>query len=207
MGQGNLRAVIDELSASEIVFTTALAERFGVSRSTLSKACASGRLERIASGAYRSAAVPPSEYDEISAAWKLTSPDRAGFERIAPSSWDGVAIGGTTAAAVNGIGDFHLAPIVLYTPSRFNTRRAGIRSVKRAIERCEVDFSAGFPVTTMERTLVDLVLDGVDPSLIEDALDDALEKGADLEVLSGYLSKLPPACKPRAELSFRKVLL
>ena len=53
----------------------------------------------------------------------------------------------------------------------------------RDISRNEVSFASGIPVTSIERTLVDLVLDGEDPSLVEDALSDAREKGLDEERL------------------------
>ena len=78
--------LINELSASERVFTTAQAFRLGVSRDALAKACASGRLVRVAHGAYRMAGVPPTEYDELIAVWKLTRPALFFHER---ASWEG----------------------------------------------------------------------------------------------------------------------
>ena len=53
MKYANNIAAIDELSASEGVFTTAQAQRLGISRNALSHACKVGRLERVAHGAYR----------------------------------------------------------------------------------------------------------------------------------------------------------
>ena len=55
MKYANNIAAIDELSASEGVFTTAQAQRLGISRNALSHACKVGRLERVAHGAYRCA--------------------------------------------------------------------------------------------------------------------------------------------------------
>lgn len=68
------RAIINELSASERVFTTSQAKRLGVTRDALAKACSAGNLIRVVHGAYRMAGVPPTEIDELIAIWKLTQP-------------------------------------------------------------------------------------------------------------------------------------
>ena len=183
---------IDSLSASEGVFTTAQAERLGISRSALAKACSAGRLVRLVHGAYRSAAVTSSPADEIAAAWKLTSPEKMLHERMAYGAWDGIAVGGTTAASLIGIGDFFLTPIRMYAPRRLKTRNSDVRFSVRQISREDVDFEHGFAVTTPERTIVDLVLDDEEPSLVRDACDDALEKGLDLEKLRAIVRRLTP---------------
>lgn len=58
MKYANNIAAIDELSASEGVFTTAQAQRLGISRNALSHAYKVGRLERVAHGAYRLSGAP-----------------------------------------------------------------------------------------------------------------------------------------------------
>ena len=183
---------IDSLSASEGVFTTAQAARLGISRNALAKACSAGRLVRLAHGAYRSAAATSSPTDEIAAAWKLTSPEKMLHERMAYGAWDGIAVGGTTAASLIGIGDFFLTPICMYTPRRLKTRNPDVRSSVRQISREDVGFDHGFAVTRPERTIVDLVLDDEEPSLVRDACDDALEKGLDLEKLRAIVRQLTP---------------
>lgn len=173
------RALINELSASERVFTTAQAERLGVSRDALAKACASGRLFRIAHGAYRMAGVPQTELDELIALWKLTKPALFFHERASREGWDGIAVSGPTAASVLGIGDFYLSPYRLVAPRRIRSNASNVTFATRRVEREDVSFSEGFPVTRLERTLVDLVLDDEDPSLVVDALEDARSKGVD----------------------------
>lgn len=170
---------IDSLSASEGVFTTAQAERFGISRGALAKACASGRIVRLAQGVYRSAAATSSPWDEVAAAWKLTAPSKMLHERMNRDSWEGFAIGGTTAASLNGIGDFYLTPIRMYTPKRFKTRNSEVHASVRRIDWEDVGFEYGFAVTRIERTIVDLILDDEDLSLVHDAYCDALKKGFD----------------------------
>lgn len=97
MNYKNNIAAIDELSASEGVFTTAQALRLGITRNALAHACKVSRLERVAHGAYRLAGAPSSSTDELAAIWKLTSPSAFSWERQA--EWDGVAVGGATAGA------------------------------------------------------------------------------------------------------------
>ena len=181
---------IDSLSASEGVFTTAQAARLGISRSALAKACAAGKLVRLAHGAYRSAAVTSSPADEIAAAWKLTSPEKMLHERMSYGAWDGIAVGGTTAASLIGIGDFFLTPICMYAPRRLKTRNPDVRFCVRQISREDVDFEHGFAVTKPERTIVDLVLDDEELSLVRDAYDDALAKGFDAKRLRAIVEGL-----------------
>jgi len=169
-------SLIIELSESEGgVFTAAQAVRFGITRNALSNAVSSGRLERVVHGAYRMAGVPASRTDELVAVWKLTDPSAFSYERLA--RWDGVTAGGTTASNVLGIGDFFLSPYRLYTARRFNSRLSVARFSIRAVDEDDVAIVSGVPVTKPERTVVDLTIDREDPSLVEDALADALRGG------------------------------
>ena len=180
-------AAINELSASERVFTTAQAERLGVPRDALAKACASGSLVRIVHGAYRMAGVPPTELDELVAVWKLTKPALFYHERASYEHWDGIAVSGHTAASILGIGDFYLSPYRLVAPRRMRSNALSATFATRRVEREDVSFSEGLPVTGPERTLVDLVLDDEDPSLVADALEGAREGGLDVTRLEGLV--------------------
>lgn len=189
MSNENHIARLDELSASEGVFTTAQALRMGVTRNALSRAAASGRAERLLKGAYKLAAVPGSPTDELAAVWKLTDPPRFTWERM--RSWDGVTVGGSTASALLGIGDLHLSPYRIYAPRRINSRLGCASFARRDIDPKDVTWISGLPVTRAERTLMDLVLDDEDPSLVEDALADAARKGLDLSRLRELAGSQP----------------
>ena len=175
MKYANNIAAIDELSASEGVFTTAQAQRLGISRNALSHACKVGRLERVAHGAYRLSGAPSSETDELAAIWKLTASTAFSWERQA--KWDGVAVGGSTAAWLLGIGDFHLSPYRIYAPERINSKIESARFGVRNIDEGDMAWMGGLPVTRAERTLADLCLDCEDPSLVEGAFRDAAAQG------------------------------
>ena len=117
----HIRAIA-ELSESEGVFTTAQAARLGITRDALHDAAESGRLERVMRGAYRLVGSGSAHTDELAAIWKLTDPARFTWERMRPDAWDGIAIGGTTAASLQGIGDFFASPYRIFSPKRINSR-------------------------------------------------------------------------------------
>lgn len=180
-------SAMNELSASEGVFTSRQATRLGITAKALFQAAASGRAERIAHGAYRLAGTPATERDHVAAIWKLTAPAKFTHERMA--AWDGIAIGGASAASILGIGDFWLSPYRIYAPKRTNSRKAEASFAVRSVEECDIAWVDGLSVTKLERTLVDLCLDFEDPSLVEDALRDAARKGLDYERVTFLISR------------------
>ncbi len=169
----NRVASIAQLSESEGVFTTAQAERLGIPRDALHDAVKAGRLERIMRGAYRMVGAGVTYVDELIAVWKLTNPAKFTYERMKTSTWDGVVVGGSTAASLLEVGDFHLSTYRLYSPKRFNTRNRAANFGRRNVSRSQVAFVKGIPVTRPERTIFDLMLDNEDFSLIGNALHDA----------------------------------
>ena len=90
-------STIAELAQSEGgVFTAAQAARLGVPRDALSHAVRASRLERVVRGAYRLVGTAPNELDLATALWKLTAPAAFSHERAV--RWDGIVVGGATAA-------------------------------------------------------------------------------------------------------------
>ena len=152
------------------MFTTAQAARIGIPRDALHGAAEAGRVVGIARGAYRLVGSGSEQTDELVAAWKLTAPDRFTHERLQAEAWDGVAVGGATAASLLGIEDFYLSPYRIYAPRRINSRNKAVSFAVRRVARDEVSFASGLPVTTPERTIFDLVADDEDLSLVADAL-------------------------------------
>lgn len=173
MTYSNHIAALNELSASEGIFTTAQAARLGITRNALSQAVASGRAERIMHGAYRLAGSQSDFTDELAAIWKLTAPSAFTHERMQIENWDGIAIGGSTAASLQELGDFYLSPYRIYAPQRINSRVKSANFAIRKIDIEDVTWIKGLPVTRPERTLVDLCLDNEEWSLVEDAFNSA----------------------------------
>ena len=88
-------------------------------------------------------------------------------------NWDGIAIGGSTAASLQELGDFYLSPYRIYAPQRINPRVKSANFAIRKIDIEDVTWIKGLPVTRPERTLVDLCLDNEEWSLVEDAFNSA----------------------------------
>ena len=182
MAKSNHIRAIAELSETEGVFTTAQAARMGIPRDALHDAAKSGRIERIMRGAYRMVGSGSTQRDELVAIWKLTAPGMFTHERMRPDSWDGIAVGGSTAASLQGLGDFYLSPYRIYAPRRINSRGDAASYAVRLIPREDVSFADGLPVTRPERTIFDLVADSEDFSLVGDAFRDATTGGVGFSV-------------------------
>ncbi len=172
MNNRNHIATLNELSTTEGIFTTAQAARLGLPRNALSQAVRSGRAERVIHGAYRLAGAPSSFHDELTAIWKLTAPATFTYERMQPNNWDGIVVGGETAASMQDIGDFYLSPYRIYSPKRINSRIKDASFGVRVIDPKDVMWVEGLPVTRPERTILDLCLDDEDWSLVEDTFVD-----------------------------------
>lgn len=182
----NIRA-IEELAASEGgVFTSGQAARSDIPRYALSNAAKSGRIERVRHGAYRTAAAGGSDIDDLVAVYKLTEPERFTYERMG-AGFDGIAACGATAAHVLGIGDLHPDPWEIAVPKRFNSRMPGVRFRTMPLERDDVVWIGGLPVTRAERTISDLLERHEEGSLVADALADAIRRYGSTELDIGRL--------------------
>lgn len=168
--------IISELAASQHgMFTTAQAASFGVARDALAYLAKSGRLDRVAHGVYRLCGTPRDGCEDIRAAWLSADPKRLAFDRLRTP--EDVVIGGRSAAAMHGLGDFFLAPFRFYAKHRINSRNQGVSFARRSIAPHDVTVIDGLPVTSKERTLLDLYKDNEDPSLLADALRAAFTEG------------------------------
>lgn len=179
---------LEELSSGQWgLLTAAQAVGAGVSRMRLSREVSSGRLERLLAGVYRDSGAPVDPLQGVRAAWLASDPGRTAEERLGDGP-AGVVVGGATAAYLHGIGDLQPEPVELYSPTRRQTERAGIRYRIRRLADRDVTLVNGLPATTVERTLADLVADRHDLSLVVDALRDAVRAAAvDLDRLAVLL--------------------
>lgn len=98
---------------------------------------------------------------------------------------------GESAAALHGVGDLPADRQELSTPVRRQTQRAEISYRQRQLELDDVTIAHGLPVTTIERTVADLVEARTDLSLVADVLRDAARaRNLDTGRLSELLSPL-----------------
>lgn len=172
--------ILNDLSASQQgVFTAAQARGLGVERLALSRLEAHGQIERITHGVYRSCAAPSFREEDAWAAWLALYPETPAWERRRDGSQGAASHG--TAAWLLGLGEFNPTPMTFTLPVRKQTRRDGIRLVKSSIRPEEVTMVKGIPTTTPTRTILDLLRDGEDFSLVANVFNDARKTYREIE--------------------------
>jgi predicted transcriptional regulator of viral defense system len=142
--------------------TTAQAAEVGVSRQQLSYLARTGSLERVAQGIYRLQRFPAQRFEDVIVACLWAGDD-------AVASHD-------TALAVYELTDAMPAAIHVSVPHAFRGRRPGVTVHAAPLGDGDRTERAGVPVTTVERTIADvLVRSGTD--LARPAAEQALERG------------------------------
>ena len=183
--------LLEELSASQWgMVTTAQAAAHGVPRLDLSRLCQSGHLERLAHGVYRNAGAPSEEFESLRATWLAADPSHTAEQRLRDLSGR-VVVMGASAASLHGVGDLPADRHELSAPVRRQTQRREVTYRRRQLEPTDVTIAHGLPVTTIERTIADLVEDRTDLSLVADVLRDAAQsRRLDTERLAELLAPL-----------------
>jgi predicted transcriptional regulator of viral defense system len=190
MKAAEIDGALGEISAGQWGMLTAPQARArGINRSNLAHREADGRLERLTHGVYRQGGAPSLPLDDLRAAWLSTNPEQLAYERTAEPD---VVIGSAAAALVHEIGDIDPLPYRLITRGRRQTQRREIAYSQRSLDAQDVTVRDGLPVTTVERTIADLLRDYGDISLVADALRDAthLDRALDESRLAHLLAPL-----------------
>lgn len=179
MKAADIDLALGEISAGQWGMLTATQARArGINRSNLAHREGDGRLERLAHGVYRQAGSPSLPLDDLRAAWLSTNPAKLAHERIADPD---VIVGSAAAALVHRIGAIDPLPYRLITRDRRQTQRQEITYSQRPVDVEDVTVRDGLPVTTVERTIADLLRDYGDISLVADSLRDATRMDRELD--------------------------
>lgn len=170
--------------------TTAQANEIGVSRVQLTRLAQQGLIERLCHGVYRDAHTPEGEWDSLRAAWLSTAPRHTAEKRLAAPD-PGAVVSGRTAAHLHGLGDLLPEPFEFSTPRRRQSQRSELRYRHQPVGPADRTIRAGLPVTTVERTIADLIRAHEDLSLVADVLADGVRASVvDLEELAVHLAPL-----------------
>lgn len=174
--------VIDTLRATQEIgsqqwglVTSAQAKRLGVSPQDLKRAAEAGVIDRLEHGVYKDAGALPDPFEGVRVAWLRTKPEYFAYERIGEEQ--DFVVSGPTAAWLHEIGDLNPEPYELTANVRKQSRKDGVKYRRGAVEPDDVVWVQGVPVTSVERTLTDLLLSALDKSLYEDVVRDAKTKG------------------------------
>jgi predicted transcriptional regulator of viral defense system len=144
-------------------FTARQAQSVGFSTERLSANAKNGRFVRITQGIYRLYHFPGSPYEDLFIAWL----------RAGPSS----VISHESALAVYDLSDNLPSDIHLVVPRNASRRRRGIRQHTNRLLTDEITKRNGLPITTLERTLADLITTGLAEDQIHQAIREALQRG------------------------------
>lgn len=185
-----LRELAEVTSSQWGLVTSAQASARGVDYMTLSRLADSGDLLRLSQGVYKDAGAPADEHLDLRSAWLASEPARLAWERLGDIPATAV-VSGESAGRLHGIGEFRATKNEFTTPRRKQTQRPDTHYRTRTLARDDVTLRDGLPVTTVERTIADLVEDRQDLSLVGHALRDAARTSRlDLDRLTVLLSPL-----------------
>lgn len=144
-------------------FSAPQARRAGFSKALLSHHVKSGRFLRLRRGVYRLAHFPEMPHADLFITW-LAAGEKA-------------VLSHESALLLYGLSDLLPAEIHLTVPRTASRRLPGVRFHTARLSPEEVTVRQGLRVTTVPRTLVDLLRSGVAEEWVRQALQQALERG------------------------------
>jgi hypothetical protein len=164
--------------------TAAQAKLDGVQGVDLLRLERSALLEGVGRGVYLIAAAVPPEHLETKVAWLRLDPKTPAWQRPVDSRRSGV-VSHASACELHGLGDLPADRVELIVPVRRTTRDEGVLLHQLALEADDITVVDGLPVTTVERTIADLLRSRADGAHMGTVIADADLKGlADLECLA-----------------------
>lgn len=157
-------------------FTRAQASAAEIPDFDLTRSVARGLIDRVGHGVYRVAGAGTDPLAELRIASLRLDPERTPRQRAAdPRVW--VAL--QSAARVHGFGVFAGGPHTFVTRDRIQPGKGvNVRRRTRGLGRDDWELKDGFAVTTVSRTVADLMNDRVDGGHIGRFISDALSAGA-----------------------------
>lgn len=156
------------------LFSSAQAEEINIQCSEITRLAKKSSIKRIRRGIYTFDDSGSDSNIGIKAAWMSLYPKQTASERLSNLDYDAIVIG-KTAAALHRIGDFYSSPFSFAVKKRRQTRQNDIICRIWEIDPSDIIIVDSLPVTSPERTIADLIRLNEDPSLIGNALNDAIK--------------------------------
>ncbi len=144
-------------------FSARQARQSGYSKALLSHHIQSGRFLRVRRGVYRLAHFPEMPHADLYIAW-LSAGEKA-------------VLSHESALLLYGLTDLLPAEIHFTVPRTASRRLSGIRFHTARLNPEEVTIRQGLPVTTLPRTMTDLIRSGVAEEWVRQAIHQALKRG------------------------------
>ena len=161
----DIESVFELASSQWGLFTTAQALAAGASRTQLSRLAARRRIEPASYGVWRLADGEETPHAAVKAAWLSLYPKQTAYDRLRVRPRDAV-VASRTAACMHGDAGFYESPFSFDVASPKRTARDGIALRPWPVDERDVVIVDGLPVTSVERTIADLIREREDPSLV-----------------------------------------
>ncbi len=186
---------LEEFAAAQHGYVTrAQATQIGVDDIMLLRLVRGGYLERYDHGIYRFRGTPDLLWAPVWVAWLRLDPEHDAVQRARHPS---EITRGKTAAWVYAVGNLQPEPYEFWIAVPRRIRRPDVRLRKGRPPDQDITIVDGLPVTTLERTVADMVADGYDFGHVTDVMRDAIRgrllEGPGLtERLGAVLSRVLP---------------
>lgn len=165
--------VLEQLGSGQWgLVTTAQAAALGVTRTDLGRLMGAGSVQRVRHGVYALASAGYGPLQELQAAWLATDPRTAGETRVMDG--DDVVVSHVSAAQVHGLGDLIAAAHEFTSPRRRQTAQPDVRFHRLDLPDEDRAVVEGLPVTSVVRTVADLVASATDFDHLATVVRDAL---------------------------------
>lgn len=135
-----------------------------------------GLLESVGRGVYLVTGAAQPEHLEIKVAWLRLEPELPAWRRHTFDTYGGVVSHGS-ACDLQQLGELPASTVEISVPRRRTTRERGVRLHRADLEPDDVVLIDGLPVTTAERTVVDLLAAHVDGAHVGGVIADADRRG------------------------------
>jgi predicted transcriptional regulator of viral defense system len=170
--------------------TTAQANELGVNNMTLTRLVDTGFLDHVRRGVYAATAAPEDPLRVQKAVWLLLNPSVPAWRR-GKLDGDGGVLSHRSAAAVHAVGDLRTEMIEFIVPRRRVTKHSDVRLRRGVLDEQDVMLAGGLPVTTVERTIADLLGEHIDGGHAGVMIYQALRRGqVDLDSLAARVGHL-----------------
>lgn len=192
MDSGEATELLGDLASQQWgLLTSAQAAELDVASPDLLRLEKAGVLERIRHGVYAIAGTAFSSEIELKAQWLAIRPEMMAADRIGDESFAVEAVvSHTTAAELWGIGDLWSDGFHFTVPKRRRSRQPEVHFHRAdlASNEWQIHPTAGLPLTSISRTIADLVDDGHEAEHLMNLVSDAGSKQlVDLNELFGVL--------------------
>jgi len=159
--------LFDLAASQDGLFSTSQAAEAGYSPQLLQKHLRAGRVRRVRRGVYRLVHFPPAEHEDLAVVWLWS--DRAGV------------FSHETALSLHGLSDVLPARVHLTVPSDWSRRRLrvpqGVVLAYADVPKIDRTWVGPVQVTAVRRTLADCLAAGVAPDLVQQAIEQAADRG------------------------------